>query len=236
MLYTALILGLLGSLHCVGMCGPIALILPVSKENIAKKHLQIFLYHLGRITTYSLLGLVFGLVGKGLLLAGLQQKISIIIGVLMIAFVVFPKITHFFSAKATPITRLFTQLKIKMGLYLKNESYYALFLIGFFNGFLPCGTVYMALVGAVAMPNLPESILYMTLFGLGTIPLLSVVIYVKDAFSTTFRNKIQKVIPIVVILIGVLFILRGLGLGIPYISPQESNLYLFTNPTDCISN
>ncbi len=236
MLYTALILGLLGSFHCVGMCGPIALILPVSKTNKTKKHTQVFLYHLGRITTYSLLGLIFGLVGKGLILAGLQQKISISIGFLMIAFVVFPKITKFITFKSSPITLFFTQLKMKMGLYLKKESYYALFLIGFFNGFLPCGMIYMALVGAVAMPNLPNSILYMTLFGLGTIPLLSVVIYVKDAFGASFRNKIQKIIPIVVVLIGVLFILRGLGLGIPYISPQESNLYLLTNPTDCLSN
>ncbi len=236
MIYTGFLLGLLGSFHCVGMCGPIALILPVSKESALKKSIQIALYHLGRITTYSLLGLIFGLVGKGLQLATMQQQISIAIGVIMIAFVVFPKITQLITFKASPLTHFFTQLKIQMGLYLKKESYYALFLIGFFNGFLPCGMIYMALVGAIAMPNISSAMLYMIVFGLGTVPLLSIVIYVKDAFSTTFRKKIKKVIPLVVILIGILFILRGLGLGIPYVSPKESNLYLFTNPTDCTIN
>jgi len=233
MLYTALILGVLGSLHCIGMCGPIALILPVSKVNKSKKRVQVFLYHLGRVTTYSFLGFLFGLVGKGLQLAGLHQKISIAIGVLMILLVLFPKIIQLLAFKSSPITLFFTQLKQKMGLYLQKESYYALFLIGIFNGLLPCGTVYMALVGAIAMPTLLQATLYMFLFGLGTVPLMSALIFIKDAFSTTFRSKIQKVIPVVVVVIGILFILRGLGLGIPYISPQESNLYIFTNPTSC---
>lgn len=235
MLYTAFLLGLLGAFHCVGMCGPIALILPISKTNSKQKIVQVLLYHIGRITTYSLLGLVFGLVGKGLQLAGLHQQISIAIGILMIAFVLFPRIIKLISFKASPVTLFFTQLKIQMGLYLKKDSYYALFLIGVFNGFLPCGMIYMALVGAIAMPSLLQSVFYMTLFGLGTIPLLSVVIYIKDAFSTNFRSKIQKTIPIVVVIIGLLFILRGLGLGIPYVSPSENNLYLFTNPKDCPS-
>ena len=235
MLYTAFLLGLLGAFHCVGMCGPIALILPISKTNSKQKIVQVLLYHIGRITTYSLLGLVFGLVGKGLQLAGLHQQISIAIGILMIAFVLFPRIIKLISFKASPVTLFFTQLKIQMGLYLKKDSYYALFLIGVFNGFLPCGMIYMALVGAIAMPSLLQSVFYMTLFGLGTIPLLSVVIYIKDAFSTNFRSKIQKTIPIVVVIIGLLFILRGLGLGIPYVSPSENNLYLLTNPKDCPS-
>ena len=233
MVLAGFILGLLGSLHCIGMCGPIAMILPVSKTNSTKKLFQIILYHLGRIVTYSLLGIVFGLVGKGLLLTGLQQQLSIIIGVLMILLIVFPKISHSLTFKLSPLTKVFNTLKLQLGLYLKKESYYAIFTIGFFNGFLPCGMVYLALVGAIAMESLFESTLYMFLYGLGTVPLLSVLIYVKDAFSNTFRNQLQKAIPVFVVVIGVLFIIRGLGLGIPYISPADNSLLLSTAPKLC---
>jgi sulfite exporter TauE/SafE len=124
-------------------------------------------------------------------------------------------------------------LKLQLGLYLKKESYYAIFTIGFFNGFLPCGMVYLALVGAIAMGSLFESASYMFLYGLGTVPLLSILIYVKDAFSNAFRNQLQKAIPIFVVVIGVLFIVRGLGLGIPYISPADNSLFLSVNPKLC---
>ena len=233
MVFAGFILGLLGSLHCIGMCGPIAMMLPVSKTNSTKKHVQILLYHLGRIVTYSLLGTVFGLVGKGLLLTGLQQQLSIFIGILMILLVVFPKISHTLTFKISPLTTVLNKLKLQLGLYLKKESYYAIFTIGFFNGFLPCGMVYLALVGAIAMGSLFESTLYMFLYGLGTVPLLSVLIYVKDAFSNTFRNQLQKAIPVFVIVIGVLFIVRGLGLGIPYVSPADNSLFLSVNPQLC---
>jgi len=233
MVFAGFILGLLGSLHCIGMCGPIAMLLPVSKTNTTKKNVQIILYHLGRIVTYSLLGTVFGLVGKGLLLTGLQQQLSIIIGVIMILLVVFPKISYSLTFKVSPLTTVLNKLKLQLGLYLKKESYYAIFTIGFFNGFLPCGMVYLALVGAIAMESLFESTLYMFLYGLGTVPLLSVLIYVKDAFSNTFRNQLQKAIPVFVVVIGVLFIVRGLGLDIPYISPGENSLFLSGNPKLC---
>jgi len=233
MVFAGFILGLLGSLHCIGMCGPIAMILPVCKSNTTKKHVQIILYHLGRIVTYSLLGTVFGFVGKGLLLTGVQQQLSIIIGIIMILLVVFPKISHTLTFKASPLTTILNKLKLQLGLYLKKESYYAIFTIGFFNGFLPCGMVYLALVGAIAMESLFESTLYMFLYGLGTVPLLSVLIYVKDAFSNTFRNKLQKAIPIFVVVIGVLFIVRGLGLDIPYISPSDNSLLLSVAPKLC---
>lgn len=233
MLFAGFILGLLGSLHCIGMCGPIAMMLPLSKTNTTRKHVQIALYHLGRIVTYSILGALFGLVGKGLFLSGLQQYLSIVIGIIMIILVVFPKISHALTFKISPLSRVLNKLKLQLGLYLKKESYYAIFMIGFFNGFLPCGMVYIALVGAVAMSDSLTSALYMLLYGLGTVPLLSVLLYVKDAFSSKFRNKLQKVIPVFVIVLGVLFIFRGLGLGIPYISPEEQSLLLSTDPLYC---
>lgn len=233
MLFSGFILGLLGSLHCIGMCGPIAMMLPISRSSRYKKHLQITLYHLGRIISYSILGVIFGILGRGLFLSGLQQYLSIIIGVLMIVLVIFPKITHSISLRITPLSRLLNTLKKQLGLYLKKESYYAIFTIGFFNGFLPCGMVYMALVGAIAMKSVTTSMLYMILYGLGTVPLLSVLLYVKDAFSNNFRNKLQQAIPVFVVVLGVLFIFRGLGLGIPYISPAQNTLFISNDPLYC---
>lgn len=233
MILAGFILGFLGSLHCIGMCGPIAMLLPLSKTNTTKKHLQILLYHFGRIMSYSILGALFGVIGKGLFLSGLQQYLSIVIGIIMIVLILFPKISHTITTTASPLTKLLNSLKRQLGLYLKKESLYAIFMIGFFNGFLPCGMVYIALVGAVALNDVYSSVLYMTLYGLGTIPLLSILLYVKDAFSSTFRLRLQKAIPFFVIVVGVLFIFRGLGLGIPFISPADNSLFLSSTPLYC---
>ena len=91
MLYTALIFGLVSSLHCIGMCGPIAMMLPVDRQNPTKKAIQILLYHAGRLTAYATLGLLFGLLGKGLYLAGLQQRFSVVLGILMILIALIPE-------------------------------------------------------------------------------------------------------------------------------------------------
>ena len=86
--------------------------------------------------------------------------------------------------------------------------------------------VYVALFGAIAMQSASFGILYMILFGLGTVPLMSAVVYVNSMLQLPFRNKIQKAIPYVAVIIGILFILRGLGLGIPYISPSTMSLFV----------
>ena len=78
----------------------------------------------------------------------------------------------------------------------------------------------MALFGAIAMGNAAEGSLYMILFGLGTVPLMTTAIYFSGLLKGGIRQKVQKLIPVFVMLIGILFIIRGLGLGIPYISPK----------------
>jgi sulfite exporter TauE/SafE len=219
MLVSALILGLLGSLHCVGMCGPIAFMLPVDRSNSFKKVSQIGVYHVGRLLAYSLIGLVFGLVGKSLYIFGFQQQLSIAIGVLMIILVLLPyKMVGKYNL-SRPLQTIIAKVKSNLGQALKKKTADTFITIGFLNGFLPCGLVYMAVFGAVATGSLLEGSLYMLLFGLGTIPLMTSAIYLGKFLNTTVKQRIQKAIPIVVVLIGALFILRGLGLGIPYISP-----------------
>lgn len=219
MILSAVILGLMGSLHCVGMCGPIAFMLPVDHSNNVKKFGQIFIYHFGRLMAYGIIGLVFGLLGKGLSIFGAQQKLSIAIGVLMILVVLIPYKTFSKYNLSKPIYKVISKVKNQLGKELKKKSPDTFLTIGFLNGFLPCGLVYMALFGAVAMGNALQGSLYMMLFGLGTVPLMTAAIYFSNLLKGGIRQKVQKAIPVFVVIIGLLFILRGLGLGIPYVSP-----------------
>ncbi|HEA19772.1 hypothetical protein LCGC14_1692010 [marine sediment metagenome] len=220
MLLSAIILGLMGSLHCVGMCGPIAFMLPVDRTNDFKKFGQIFLYHFGRLMAYGIIGLVFGLLGKGLYVFGMQQKLSIAIGALMIVVVLIPLRTFNRYNLSKPVYKIISKVKNRLGHELKKKSPDTFLTIGLLNGFLPCGLVYMALFGAIAMGNAAQGSLYMILFGAGTIPLMTTAIYFSGFLKGGFRQKVRKLIPIFMVLVGALFILRGLGLGIPYVSPK----------------
>jgi sulfite exporter TauE/SafE len=230
MLYTAFIFGLISSLHCIGMCGPIAIMLPVDRSNQTKKTLQIFTYHLGRLAAYASIGFIFGLFGKGFSMAGLQQELSVLLGIIMIVIVVIPEKVFIAYNFSKPIFKVISKIKTALGSQFKNKSYQSLFTIGLLNGFLPCGMVYVALFGAIAMQSPSLGILYMLLFGLGTVPMMSSVVYLNSFLTLPFRNKIQKVIPYVAVCIGILFILRGLGLGIPYISPNTVSLFVQQQP------
>lgn len=230
MLYTAFLFGLISSLHCIGMCGPIAMMLPVARNNPTKKVLQIITYHIGRLSAYASIGFFFGLLGKGLFLAGIQQQLSIFIGIAIIIVIVIPEKIFARYNFSKPVYQLISKVKTTLGNQFKNGSYQSLFTIGILNGFLPCGLVYVALFGAIAMQSAGFGTLYMILFGLGTVPMMSSVVYMNSFISIPFRNKIQKIIPYAAILIGILFIFRGLGLGIPYVSPSNLNLFVQQQP------
>ena len=229
MLYTAIIFGLISSLHCIGMCGPIAMMLPVDQKKPSKKALQVLIYHLGRLTSYGILGLAFGLLGRGFYMAGIQQQLSIAVGVGMIVLAVVPEkiLANYNFSK--PVYRLITRIKSSLGAQFKRKTPDAFFTIGLFNGLLPCGLVYAALFGAIAMQNVTLGIAYMILYGLGTIPMMSAVVYVSSLLSMPFRSQLQRVVPIVTVVIGVLFVLRGMGLDIAYISPSNLNLFVQAN-------
>jgi sulfite exporter TauE/SafE len=230
MLYSAFIFGLISSFHCIGMCGPIAMMLPVDYTNQVKRATQLLTYHLGRLMAYATIGLIFGCLGKGFFLAGLQQKMSVFVGIAMILVVLIPEKLFSRYNFSKPVYRLISKIKTSLGSHFKNKSYHSLFIIGLLNGFLPCAMVYVALFGAIAMQSASFGILYMILFGLGTIPLMTMVVYLNAMIRLPFKTKIQKWIPYVAVVIGCLFILRGLGLGIPYISPSNMSLFVQETP------
>ena len=223
MLWSGFLLGFVGSLHCMGMCGPIAFMLPVSHDQPFKKALQITLYHAGRLFAYALIGLVFALLGQGLTAFGYQQHISIAVGILMIVLVIIPQS----YIKPVPLFKPFfsfiNKLKSELGKALKQKSYDTFFSLGFLNGLLPCGLVYMAVIAAFATTSFSGSILYMVLFGMGTIPMMTGVVYAQSFIKKYLKFNYRKLIPVAVVIVGLLFIIRGLGLGIKYISPKVEN-------------
>lgn len=233
MIYSAIVLGLLSSLHCIGMCGPIAMMLPLDRNNPAKKVLQLLLYHAGRLTAYGFLGLAFGLVGKGLYLSGIQQQSSIVAGIIMIAIVLLPEKTLARYNFSKPVYKIIAKIKTGLGRQFTKRNFKALYITGILNGFLPCGLVYAALFGALAMQSETLGVLYMVLYGLGTIPLMSAVVYASAFIAAPARAFFTKLIPYTTVFIGMLFIMRGLGLGIPFVSPADVNLFIKNNP-DCI--
>ncbi len=232
MLLSALVLGLMGSLHCVGMCGPIAFMLPVDHKQPIKKLGQVTIYHVGRLLAYGIIGLLFGFIGKGLYLFGVQQKLSIAIGAIMIILVLIPYKYLSRLSLSRPVYRFVGKIKSWLGETLKSKSPDTFLTIGFLNGFLPCGLVYMALLGAIASGDPATGALYMIIFGLGTVPLMTATVYFGSLLKGSLRQQIRKVIPVFIVIIGVLFILRGMGLGIPYISPK-ANMNMQTTEMEC---
>ncbi len=219
LVFAAFTIGLLGSFHCVGMCGPLALSLPLNNNSFWGKFSGSLLYNAGRIATYSVLGAVFGAIGKSVALFGYQQWLSVLLGALIIVFIMLPKQITFINKK-NMVVRFFEKLRTSLGQLFLKKNYSSLFSIGLLNGLLPCGLVYMAAAGAVATGDITKSILFMAFFGLGTLPMMWGVALFGNYIGIGIRQKIRKAYPYMMMLMACLLILRGMGLGIPYVSPK----------------
>jgi uncharacterized protein len=214
----AFFIGLFGSVHCIGMCGPLALAIPSYQSNKWIVVFEKLLYNFGRIITYSLLGLIIGIIGRQLWLYGLQQGVSLLSGVLIIMaglsriFKVYLPRNQFFSKPVALFNRLLH--------YALKQRAGHLF-IGMLNGLLPCGFVYLAMVGAVNTPSSLTAAQYMFWFGVGTLPLMLLATIGSGFMGYAMRRRINKAIPYVMVCLGCWFILRGLSLNIPYLSPAK---------------
>lgn len=222
---SALSIGFLGSAHCVAMCGPLALALPISRKNKWSSISGMILYHIGKLSMYALLGLLFGILGKSLELSGLQQRVSIIAGVLILIAVLIPQLKHQNNAVIAFLYRtILNPVQAQMARLIKQNRSQALLLIGFFNGLLPCGLIYIALMGSLSTGDLFEGALFMFGFGLGTIPALASLQFAGQLTNSKIPAKIRSIFPILMIFAAIFFILRGSGLGIPFISPSDGAL------------
>lgn len=218
------------------MCGPIAVALPLSNESWIRKVAGALLYNTGRTITYGLLGLIFGLAGMGLSLGGLQQWASIGLGVIMILSVLVPRLARIGSAAEKAVDRISRWMTAAFSKLFRIRSHGSLFTIGLLNGFLPCGLVYVAVAGAVVTGGAREGALYMVFFGLGTIPMMLGLSLAGNLVSSTFRKKIGRIVPWFIVLLGIIFILRGMNLGIPYVSPKLKHSTEMTTMDCCKKN
>lgn len=211
-------IGILGSFHCVGMCGPIALALPVYNKSKSERLFYITLYNLGRVMAYALLGVVFGLLGRQFFIGGYQRFLSIALGVLILFFLFF---SNYFDANKNFLGAFTSSVKKGLGKLLSGEKkFYTYLMIGFLNGFLPCGLVYVAIAGAIATGSILNSSLFMAAFGFGTFPMMFTVTVLGKYISVQWRNQMRRAVPVFISIMAVLLILRGMNLGIPYISPE----------------
>ncbi|GAB3634629.1 sulfite exporter TauE/SafE family protein [Hymenobacter arcticus] len=217
MLWAGFLFGLLGSFHCVGMCGAIALALPGAggPRYVAGR----VLYNLGRVSTYALLGAAAGALGQGLRLAGWQQGLSLLSGGLILLLVATPERWLDRAAGTLGLAAGLSRVKTQLAYYYQRPGLGALYTTGLLNGLLPCGLVYLALAGALSAPGIGGAAAYMGLFGLGTLPLMLALSLSGQLVPLAWRQRLRRAVPVTALALAGLFILRGLGLGIPYISP-----------------
>ncbi|WP_236980349.1 sulfite exporter TauE/SafE family protein [Membranihabitans maritimus] len=216
-IFQGMVLGVLSSLHCLGMCGPLAMSVPMAGQD---KHpiqswLRILMYHLGRITSYVTLGIIAGLIGRGFYLTGYHQYISILLGVTILLILILGKSNTFLNVHFDRLSHFVRQ---KISFVLGRPGRGAVYLFGILNGLLPCGMVYMALVMTLPFYNLTSSVLLMAGFGLGTVPALFGLQWVGKKWGR-FIN-VRRAFPWVMGITGVLLIIRGLNLDIAYLSPK----------------
>ena len=215
----AFFIGLFGSVHCIGMCGPLAFAIPVAQGRSWLLLWDKLIYNMGRTFSYCLLGLLTGLVGQQLWLAGLQQWASILSGVI-ITIAAFARLLKF-SVKSGMVSKNRLSWFNRLLTHALKHQWGHLF-IGVLNGFLPCGFVYLALAGAVNTGSIISSVQYMFWFGMGTAPLMLLATISSGLVSIPLRRKINKVIPYIMLVLGVWFLLRGSNFDIPYLSPAKT--------------
>lgn len=218
MFYAAFLMGLMGSLHCLGMCGPIAFALPVRTNVLYVKILKYGLYNIGRVATYTILGALIGIVGKGFAFAGMQQTLSIAAGVVIIFSAVLTYVSVHTFEMSSITNSIRSRLKSSFQFYFQKKGYTALFMLGLLNGLLPCGMVYMAMLAALAGGSSLSGAVFMTGFGLGTVPMMFAVCLTGNVIGMKWKSYVYKAVPVLTVLIGVLLILRGMQVSVPLLT------------------
>ena len=226
-------MGLAGSLHCAGMCGPIAMALPKMSTHTSHFIVGRVLYQLGRIASYMVLGLIAGLGTSVIALAGYERIISIVAGVLMVIVAMMQILWHRSVIPSGPITRWTAPVRTSMTRLLQRDSLFALWGLGVVNGLLPCGLVVAAVLGSASTISLVDGAMFMAFFGMGTLPIMTTFSLGGGWIASALKGKVRLAMPIVALLLGTAFMVRGMGLGIPYLSPKPPAQIIHTTECHC---
>ncbi len=228
----ALTLGFFGSLHCIGMCGPLVLAVPSNAQHRGKFILERIMYNVGKAFTYGGMGALLGFAGRSMLMS-FQQNLSIIVGISLLITVAIPLGLQSKLDTISPLRHLYTFVKMKFSTLMKRRGYTTLGLMGMLNGLLPCGLVYTALIGATVVADVWHSALFMIVFGIGTAPALVLVAMSGKLISVKYRSLFSRAVPVFSIALALILILRGLNLGIPMLSPKVTQTVTHEKTMDC---
>lgn len=219
LLITALVLGFTSNFHCIGMCGPIAMAIPLDRSSNVTKIWGILQYNFGRILSYALLGILIGSIGITLDTIGFLQMLSVVSGILMIIYAwnkqlsSLLKLPSFGASLQGMITKAFGQT-------MRKNHFLKLTFLGILNGLLPCGMVFLALANALLLGSPLKGSMGMALFGIATLPAMIAVGFAANSISGSLRIKLTKAVPYLLTLVGTLVVLRGMNMNIPMISPK----------------
>lgn len=211
MSFVGLSLGLIGSLHCIMMCGP--LVLGVSRlSESSGVHLvrHSIIYNLGRVFAYVILGLCFALIGEVFSIIGFQRVLSLGTGILLVLLILFSMNIERALFKSSKFKNIYQRylnfITSKLASLAKTRPAF----LGFLNGLLPCGMVYVALAGALTAPSMIDGMIFMLSFGLGTLPMM-ITIMVGAKWLLNFRAfRIKNVVSVGQLILGIYLIARGL--------------------------
>lgn len=202
--WTALVMGLAGSLHCVGMCSPLSMAVTSQRPFISNK----ILYNLGRILTYGLLGAVAATFGSVISLGPFRDVISfatggffLLMGLGGISGIKIPLVTSL-------INRMTIWLKGSFSYWLQKKSRSAVVLLGILNGLLPCGLTYIAMTYCFILPGMQEGFLFMVAFGFGTWPVMFGLPWIVSLTTQRSSFNFNRARTFAFVLVGVLLIAR----------------------------
>ncbi len=213
----AFFMGLFGSLHCVAMCGPLVLAMPAAHTTWWSRLANTAGYHLGRVLVYGVFGLLVGLIGHSIGGQGWQRGLTLVTGALLVGAGVSMVVGKRAQSGSRWQQRALVSLTRWIGYWLYRPG--GNLVVGALNGLLPCGMVYMALAAALSAESVAGAGLFMVLFGLGTWPALFAVSIAGQAAKKSLRINLATWLPIICVVMGCWFLLRGANLDIPYLSP-----------------
>jgi hypothetical protein len=221
MFLTALIMGMAGSLHCAGMCSPLAMTVTNLNPSVIFNRV---LYNSGRIITYGLLGAIAASIGHMLPISGFQNLLSVILGFSLIVMaavgitaVKVPFLTHALLKFTGLLKKTFSKI-----LYRKNPG--SMLLLGSLNGLLPCGLTFLAVSFCVTLATPVEGFAYMFVFGIGTLPVMLGLVSLIDLVKSRTNWNIKNLTTGLMIISGLLLIARVFLLHAPGGHHHESDL------------
>jgi len=226
-----LLSGLLGSGHCVGMCGAFAMAIGWNTQRPVENGLRQICYGAGRAVTYSFLGAVAGFAGQRMQfrltwLESTQGVLSVIAGVLllgagMISAGWLPTIRWRRSSTSRSAgTRCSAAAQFRA--MLSAPSRWSVFVAGLATGFLPCGLVYALLMMAASSTSVVRGAMIMAVFALGTMPLMIATGMGSSLLSLPARTRLMKLAAASVVLMGGLTVARGAGFLLGNTGPDEA--------------